>query len=180
MVKDALDVARRCLCLELLSQRMILELDTEEPVALRQKARAMWLSRDADLGIAQALRPEERALLERPIGELSEDDLDEVHGLASGALVLLWALGRLSTRPTFATVEAMEATLAEHGLLGDGSIARARAAADDAQVRPEPELEGALSAYARTRGMARETDDPERIFAEVAAHQLEWILGGAQ
>jgi hypothetical protein len=173
MPKVALDVARRCLCLELLFQRYVLETDSGDPASERDRARAAWVARLGDLGVADALTAHERALLERPVGALSEDDLDDLHGRATGAAVFVWALGRVPARPTLG---AIESAVAESGLLGDGSIARARAAADDATVRPEGELDEALSAYLRVRGKARETDDPERIFAGVAAHHLTWIL----
>lgn len=173
MSKPAIDVARRCLCLELLLQRYALETDSDEPVADRERARVMWLSREGDLGILETLGAEERALLERPVGGLSEDDLDDLHGRAAGAAVLAWALARAPERPLLADVEMI---VAEHGLLGDGSITRARAAAEGASLRPERELDEALAAYVRVRGRARELDDPARIFAGVAAHHLTWIL----
>lgn len=175
-MKTALDVARRCLCLELLLQRYVLETETDEPEAAREKARALWLSRDEDLGIRGALTATERGLLESPVGALSEDDLDELHGRASGAAVLVWALGRSDARPTLATLEEV---VAEHGLLGDGSISLARKAADGAALRPEAELDDALSAWLRARGKAKDIDDPSRIFAGLAAHHVAWILDSA-
>lgn len=176
--KDALEVARRCVCLELLFQRELLETDDEDALEDREQVRQAWLSRVGEdgLGVDAELLAEERDLLERPVGELSDDDLDDVHGRASGALVLLWALARLDTRPSFATIETIETVLASHGLLGDGSVSKARAAAEGARLRPEGELDEALGAYLRTRGKAREVDDPDRIFAGVAAHHLTWVL----
>lgn len=174
--KDPALVARRCLCLELLAQRLVLETDDDEPVADRERARTMWLSRLGDLGVDDELADDERTLLERPVGELSEDELDDLDGRASVALVLAWALGRLEQRPSFASTNALADTLADHGLLGDGSIARAKAAAESARLRPDAEIEAARSAYERTRGKAREVTDPEKIFAEIAAHHLEWVL----
>src|SRR6188472_1821856 len=120
--RDALDVARRCLCLELLLQRLGLEMDTDDPVLQRDEVRRKWLARLPQLGVDEILLPVERASLERSVGELSEDELDDIHGRAAGALVLLWSLARLPDRPSFATVDAIESTLAEHGLLGSGSI----------------------------------------------------------
>ena len=169
------DVARRCLCLELLFQRYVLELDDDD-VREREAARQAWAGRAPDLGVSDVLLSDERALLERPVGGLSEDDLDDVHGRASGALVLLWALGRLPARPGFAAVEAMDEELAAHGLLGDGSVSAARAAAEGAALRPEAELDQALSSYLHVRGKAREVRDPEKVFADVAAHHLTWVL----
>lgn len=173
MPRDPVDVARRCLCLELLFQRYLLESDTGEPASERERARAMWLGRDRDLEIADRLTEEERAYLTRPIGALSEDDLDDVYGRATGAAVLLWSLGRLPERPLLATVED---AVGEHGLLGDGGISAAREAARAAVLRPEAELDTALAHYRRLRGKAREVDDPERTFAGVAAHHLTWVL----
>src|SRR4051812_1306236 len=118
MSKDAAAVARRLLCLELLFQRLGLE-DADDDREARERARAAWTSRIADLGIGGDLLADERAFLERPVGEMSEDDLDDLEGRVSGAVVLLWALGRLDARPTFATVTELETHLAERGLLGD-------------------------------------------------------------
>jgi len=176
VIRSAVDVARRCLCLELLFQRYALETDADEAVAERENARATWLSRERDLGIDRELSADERAWLERPVGRLGEDDLDEVHGRAIGAAVLTWALGRAPSRPKLVDVEDV---VSEHGLLGDGSIAGARAASEAATLRSEAELDEALAAFLRVRGKAKEVDDAERIFAGVAAHHLTWILDAA-
>ena len=97
-----------------------------------------------------------------------------VIGVAAASGLLLWALGRLSARPTFAT-DIGEA-LDEAGLLGDGSIAGAKKAVDEATLRDERTIGEGEAAYRKTRGMAKETDEPEKIFAEVAAHHLNWVL----
>lgn len=174
--KDAVDVARRCLCLELLLQRLGLEIDPEDAPEERERVRRMWVARLGDLGLDAAIAPGERALLERPIGELTEDELDDLHGRASGALVFLWALGRLPARPTFAEVDGMESIVADRGVLGTGSIARANEAVSGARLRPEEELFDALGAYGRSRGKARDPSDPDRIYAGIGAHHLAWIL----
>lgn len=171
--RTAVDVARRCLCLELLFQRYVLEIDPDASVAEREEARRAWMAREADLGVEGAFSADERAVLDRHVGELDDDALDDLFGRATGAAVLVWALGRAPERPALRTVEPI---VAEHGLLGDGSVTRARAAADGASLRDEAALDDALAAYLRLRGKAREVDDPERIFAGVAAHHLTWIL----
>lgn len=173
--RDASDVALRCVCLELLLQRLGLETDTEESAARRDEVRRMWLSRLADLGVEDAIEDDERALLARPVGELSEDDLDDLHGRSSGALVLLWALGRLTARPTIAAFDQMEELVAEHGLLGDGSVKAAKTEIASARLRPEAEIEEARAAYERTRGKAKEPTEAEKIVAGVAAHHLAWV-----
>lgn len=175
MAKEAVEVARRLLCLELLFQRLGLE-EAEDEKEAREKARGAWVSRIDDLGIASELLADERAMLEKPVGDLSEDDLDDLEGRVSGALVLLWALGRLDARPTFAAVTELETHLAERGLLGDGSVKAAKAAAESAKLRSADELDGALGTYLKVRGKAKEIDDPEKIVAAVGAHHLTWIL----
>jgi hypothetical protein len=167
-MRAAVDVARRCLCLELLAQRSVLESDD---AADADAVRAKWASRVGDLGIA--LTAAEAAFLERPVGQLTEDELDDLDGRSTGAAVLIWALGRSDAKPTFATADDL---VAEHGLLGDGSIAKAKAAAESATLRSEAEVDTALSAFLRTRGKAKEPSDPEQIYAGVAAHHLTWIL----
>lgn len=178
--RSAQEVARRTLALEVLLQRLGLETDDEDPVAEREKVRAMWVTRLPELGIADDLLPEERAFLERPVGELSEDDLDDVHGRATGALVLLWVLGRLETRPNAASVEEIADLLGEHGLLGDGSITRANEAVAAATLRDLAAVDEACAGYDRLRGKAKEPTEPEKIFAGVAAHQLGWVLDREQ
>lgn len=176
-MRTALEVARRCLCLEVLAQRLALESDESEPIEARERARTAWLGRLGDLGVDAEIAADERALLERGVGDLEEEDLDDLDGRVSTAPVLLWALGRIDARPTFASTAALDEVLAEHGLLGDGSVARARSAAEAASLRDEDAVASATRAYEKTRGMARETDDPEKIFAELAADELAWVLG---
>ncbi|MBX3232130.1 MAG: DUF4272 domain-containing protein [Labilithrix sp.] len=171
--RNATDVARRCLCLELLAQRSLLESDEEEPLAGREAARAQWSSRIADLGVADTLSSEERALLDAPVGALSEDERDDLDGRSAGAAVLLWALGRAPQRPTFALADDV---IAEHGLLGDGSISAARAAAEGATLRAASELDAAIASYRRARGKAKDPSDAEQIYAGIGAHHLEWIV----
>lgn len=172
----AIDVARRCLCLELLHQRLLLE-EADDAIDDRERARVAWLGRHDALGVTASLSDQERVLLAAPVGTLDDEALDDLHGRATGAVVLLWALGRLDARPTWKTIEAMEQVLADHGLLGDGSVSQAKAAAEAARLRDEGERDEAWNAYSKSRGKAREVDDPERIFAEVAAHHLAWIDG---
>ena len=176
IMKSATTIAQRCICLELLAQRLWLETDLDDPVAERDEARALWLSRVGDLEIDAELLTEERAFLERNVGDLTDDDVDDVHGRASSASVLLWVLGRSAKRPLFATEEELAETLAKHGLLGDGSIAGAKAEVEKAASHSEKEIAEALSTYRRTRGKAKTTEEPEKIFAEVAAHALTWVL----
>src|SRR4051812_7488277 len=118
VLRDSSDVARRCLCLELLLQRLGLEIETDDAASARDEVRRKWLDKLPELGLEEVRLPWERAALERPVGDLWEDELDDIPGRAAGALVLLWSLTRLPVRPSFATVDDMESMLADHGLLG--------------------------------------------------------------
>lgn len=166
-MRSAADVARRCLSLELLAQRSLAEDDGDET------ARATWSKQIEPLGIGAELSAEERALVDKKAGTLEEDERDDLDGRVAGAAVLLWALGRASSRPNFASAEEV---IGEHGLLGDGSITKARASIDAATLRAEEELDTALAAYLKTRGKAKDPDDPEQIYAGIAAHHLTWVL----
>lgn len=169
-------VARRSLVLELLLQRYGLETDEEGSVDEREEARAAWVDRLGDLGVDEEIAEGERALLSQKVGELSDDELDDVHGRAAGALVLLWALGRLPVRPSFADVDTMETAVLDHGILGSGSIKGAKATIDGASLRPEAEIEAGRFAYQQIRGKAREPSSPDAVFADVGVHHLAWVL----
>lgn len=168
LMRSPVDVARRCLCLELLAQRSVLEQD-ETPEA--DAVRAKWASRVSDLGIAPT--EAETALLERAVGKLTEDEKDDVEGRSMGAAVLLWALGRTDAKPTFATADDV---VADQGLLNDGSIAKAKANAENASLRSEEDLDALLATAVKARGKAKDPSDPEQIYAGITAHHLTWIL----
>lgn len=173
-MRDAQAVAKRCVVLELLLQRYGLETDPEDSAEERDRVRVAWVSRLADLGVE--VLPAEQALLDRRVGELSDEDLDDLHGRAAGALVLLWALGRLFSRPSFTDIDAMESLVLEHGVLGAGSIAAAKATMDAAALRPEAEIDTARATYQRVRGKAREASSADAVVAELGVHHLEWVL----
>jgi hypothetical protein len=175
-MKSAVAVARRCLCLELLHQRLGLETEADTPQSEREAVRVAWRSRLAGLGVEPTLLEEERRLLEAPVGTLDENDLDDLDGRATGALVFLWALARTDTRPTYAATLDRESLLADAGLLGDGSIARASAASESAKLRDEQELTDALTIFERLRGKSKDPSEPEKIMAGIAAHHLAWVL----
>ncbi|MFC4158344.1 DUF4272 domain-containing protein [Chitinimonas lacunae] len=85
-------VAQRALVMSALVCRAFLEREADEPGSAATVAQLLpWLER---LGIADELEPQERALLETPLGELSQED--QVNGTwqVEGLAVLAWALGR--------------------------------------------------------------------------------------
>ena len=165
-------VAARCLGLELLAQRLALETDEESALAERETARKAWAGRTQDFGAD--LFEEEEALMQKTVGSLGDDDHDVLEDAAEAAPVLLWALGRTEARPTFETLAAE--VLEQSGILGDGSASVARKTVAEAKLRDEREIGEGEAAYRNRRGKAKDTDDPEKIFAEVAAHYLTWVL----
>ena len=140
-------VARRCLCLELLLQRLGLEVDDEDPVEEREGVRVAWLARVPDLGLGEALLADERAFLERRVDDLTAEEVDEIEGRVVGALVLLWALSRIGELPSSKMLGDATRIFATYGILGDGSITAAIATVESAKLRPEPQLLAARAAY---------------------------------
>lgn len=178
-LKDATDVAKRCLCLELLLQRLGLEIDDEDPVIERDAVRRAWVSRLGQLGLEEAIATDERELLERSVGALTEDECDDIEGRVIGALVLLWSLGRITERPSAAMLGEATTVMAEHGVLGDGSIPAAKATMASVQLREESDLRAALAAYTATRGESGVATpaDQEPMVAAIAVQSLGWVLG---
>lgn len=165
--KDASGAAKRCLCLELLLQRLGLEIDEDDPVAERDAVRQAWLARIGDLGLETVLLAEERAFLERPAGGLNDEEMEAIEGRVIGALVLLWSLGRLETRPSAWMLGEATLLIGERGLLGDGSISAANATVASVKLRPESELREALAHYSAATG------EPEQM-----AQTVSWLLDG--
>ncbi|MDB4933245.1 MAG: hypothetical protein JWP87_217 [Labilithrix sp.] len=168
------EVAKRCLCIELLLQRLGLEIDEDDPVAERDAVRRAWLSRLGQLGIEESLRADERALLERSIGELTEAECDDIEKRVIAGLALLWALGRIPSAPDAPMLGDATMLIAEHGVLGDGSISGAKATVDAAKLRPDAELDAALAAYAKTKDESF-LGGPEHMVASVAVQALSWL-----
>ena len=173
--RNSADVAKRCLCLELLLQRLGLEVDDEDAEAERDAVRRAWLSRLGQLGLDDAILADERALLERPVGELSEEECDDIEGRVIGALVLLWAMGRLGARPTAQTLGIATRLIAEHGILGDGSIPEAKKTIEAVQLRPLTDLEAAAETYGKAAADAK-PDDPEGMVSAIGKATLAWIF----
>ena len=170
-----MEVAKRCLCLELLLQRLGLELDEEDAELERDAVRRAWLSRLGQLGLDETILADERALIERPVGELTEEECDDIEGRVIGALVLLWSMSRLGARPTAQTLGIATRLIAEHGILGDGSIPEAKKAIDAVQLRPLTELEAAAETYRKTAETSK-PDDPEGMVAEIGKTTLAWVF----
>jgi hypothetical protein len=172
--RDASDVAKRCLCIELLLQRLGLEIDEDDPVVERDAVRRAWLSRLGQLGIEETLAADERALLERPIGELTEAECDDIEARVISGLALLWALARIPSPPDAAMLGDATALIAEHGVLGDGSISAAKTTVETARLRPDAELDAALATYAKTKEESF-LGGPEHMVAALAVQALAWL-----
>jgi hypothetical protein len=174
--KTPSEVAKRSLCLELLLQRIGLELDEEDHVDKRDAFRLAWVSRLGDLELDATLLPDERAFLTRPVDALTQEEVDDIEGRVISAVVLLWALGRAPKLPAASTLGDAPDVVAEHGVLGDGSVSGARETVAKASLRPEAELRDALSAAERARGDVSQAMTPEQMVAGIALHALGWVL----
>lgn len=174
--KEATAVARRCLCLELLLQRLALEIDEDDTKESLEEMRLGWLGHTTGLGVDDALLPEERAYLETPVGALGEDERDDIHARATAAVILLWALGSVPTRPTLAHVHDALDLVTAHGFLGDGSISVANEKVATAKLRPIGDLRAAYAAYTQERGKMTDDDTPEQIVGTLGFRTLAWVL----
>ena len=174
--RSASDVAKRCLCIELLLQRLGLELDEEDAVEERDAVRRAWVSRLGQLGIEEALFADERALLDRPMDKLTEEECDQIERRVIGGLAFLWALGRIPAPPTPAMLGEATALFGEHGVLGDGSISGAKAAVENAKLRPDGELSEALATYAKTKEESF-LGGPDHMVAALVVQALSWAAG---
>lgn len=174
--RSASDVAKRCLCIELLLQRLGLELDEEDPVEERDAVRRAWVSRLGQLGIEEALFADERALLDRPMDKLTEEECDQIERRVIGGLAFLWALGRIPAPPTPEMLGEATALFGEHGVLGDGSISGAKAAVDGAKLRADAELTDALGTYAKTKDESF-LGGPQHMVAALVVQALSWVGG---
>lgn len=172
--RSASDVARRSLCLELLLQRLGLEIDDDDPVAEREAVRHAWNSRLGQLGIEESFAEGERALLDRAIGELTEKECDEIEARVISGLALLWALGRIASLPKADILGEATVLIAEHGILGDGSISGAKTAVESAKLRPASELRDGLAAAARTKDESF-LGGPEHMVAALVVQALTWL-----
>lgn len=174
--KNASDVAKRSLCLELLLQRIGLELDEEDHVDKRDAFRLAWVSRLGDLDLEQALAADEREYLTRTVDELTQEEVDEMEGRVISAVVILWALGRVASLPTAETLGDAPDLVAENGVLGDGSVSGARDSVAKATLRPETELREALTAAEAARGDVSSAMTPEQMVASITVHALGWVI----
>ena len=174
--RSASDVAKRCLCIELLLQRLGLELDEEDAVEERDAVRRAWLSRLGQLGLEEAFSPDDRALLERPMDQLTEEECDQIERRVIGGLAFLWSLRRIPAPPTADMLGEATALFGEHGVLGDGSISGAKAAVESAELRPESELSEALATHAKTKDESF-LGGPQHMVAALVVQALSWIGG---
>jgi|GEM_PF-3115186 len=197
--RSAQAVANRSLCLELVTQRIGLELDDQEPVDRRDAFRKAWVARLNDLGIVHEILEHEDQLLLRPVDELTQDEVDDAEASIVAAAVLLWALGRSPTLPTAESLPHVPDTVTDHGVLGSGSVSIARSNGAQACLRPEAEIIEALRGATHTlQPQANANHAPENhastraadahpsnsgaatdevaFTARVIARTLQWIL----
>lgn len=177
--KNASEVAKRSLCIELLLQRLGLELDDDDPVNKRDAFRKAWVSRLGDLDLEQALLADERAFLMRPVDELTQEDVDDIEGRVISALVLLWALGRIDSLPSAGLLGDATDVVADSGVLGDGSVSGARDTIAKATLRPESDLRDALADAERARGDVSQAMTPEQMVLGITVHALGWVVDPA-
>jgi hypothetical protein len=85
-------VARRALALSAVTARAILEEDADDPQNVEMHAELLsWV---AEIGVEAELEPDERVMLQQPLGQLDPESKTHSSWRLEGLAVLAWALGR--------------------------------------------------------------------------------------
>ncbi len=168
------EVVKRCVCVEIVCQRLALEQQASE-VANADKMRDDLIATADKLDVADSLTKAEMAVLSSPLGSLDLDD-DGFSTFFADAAVLLWCLKRIDTLPTvaeLATETLNDVLAAGFWSLGGKTILQAMR---DAKLRPQEELAQMLTrvskAMMKAHPNAPKTDSPPFTVLYV----IPWVL----
>jgi len=168
------EVVKRCVCVEIVCQRLALEQQAGEVDDADVMRRDLIATADK-LDVADSMTKAEKAVLEAPIGSLDLED-DGFSTFFADATVLLWCLNRIKTLPTvaeLATETLNDVLAAGFWSLGGKTILQAM---HDAKLRSQAELGRALErvskAMMKAQPNAPGTDNPPFTVLYV----IPWIL----
>ncbi len=178
-LRNAIDVAKRCTCLEVLCQRIALEQQTEELGDEAQRLRDNLIAGIAAIDCEGFLFGTEADVLCAPLGEI---DLEDEHFAAwfADVAVLAWCLGRIDELPT--VDELMGEKLNEvlsRGFWASGDAAAIKDALAHAQLRPRAELERFLVDAARANAIAVSANpavEHTELPPETVFYVMPWIF----
>jgi hypothetical protein len=170
-VRSVQEVVKRCVCVEIVCQRLALEQQAEE-IKNADQMRADLLTSAEKLDVLDSMFEAERAILDAPLASLDLED-EGFSVFFADAAVLLWCLGRIKTLPVVGELETdvLNDVLATgFWSLGGGEILQAMYLA---KLRDPVELKQMLSRVSKAV-KARDTDSPPFTVLYV----IPWILSG--
>lgn len=153
--RTAAQVAARCVCVEMVIERIALEQACEAgqmKLDELEATRTNLLEVVTFLGLDDELTKDERAALERKGGTL--DDSEELSIVFADLPYLLWMLGRIPRLFSVADLEAQLPEIIERGLFRTGDRHDIKKAMDRATLRPAEEIDAQLDDIAKANGLA--------------------------
>jgi hypothetical protein len=168
-MRSVQEVVKRCVCIEIVCQRLALEQQVEE-IKGADKMRADLVTSAEKLNVLDSMFQEERAILDAPLGTLDLED-EGFSVFFADAAVLLWCLGRIKTLPVVGDLETdvlNDVLAAGFWSLGGSEILQAMYLAE---LRDQAELKRMLSRVSKAV-KARDTDSPPFTVLYV----IPWIL----
>lgn len=183
-MRSPVEVARRALCLELLTQRFVIESQAEQLGAEQAQAMVDALGvASEEAGVEPLFSESEQEHLLGDVGALDvSDSWWDAH--FADLAVLLYALGRIPELPTVARISAHMEEFLERGFLveSDGDMEACVRLLESATLRPEEELVTVLGRAAKEIAslVANESAEPNRALPPATIlYILPWLLDPA-
>jgi hypothetical protein len=158
-MRTSQEVARRCLCLELVSQRVAIEHQAPDLGDDAASLHEGLMTTVSELGLEASFHGTELEHLRATIGALDMDDPTLDVALADLA-ILLWCLGRIEQLPTVEQLmsDALDEVLAAGFLArAEGDLEAVAVALGEAKLRPTAELEPVLMDVAKANAISIST-----------------------
>jgi hypothetical protein len=178
-MRSSQDVAKRCLCLELVAQRIALEHQAEELGPDAATLHEGLLAAVDELALEPSFFGTELPLLRARLGTADLDD-PTLDAAFADLAILLWCLGRIEALPTVEQLmgeEISEVLSAGYLASAEGDLEAVEAALRNAKLRPKPTLDSVLEDVAKANALAiSTTGEPSRdIPPGTVFYVLPWL-----
>jgi hypothetical protein len=173
-MRSVQDVVKRCVCVEIVCQRLALEQQSEE-VEDAEKMRADLVTSADKLDVLDAMTSTETAVLQAPLGSLDLED-EAFSMFFADAAVLLWCLNRIEALPTVAELasETLNDVLAAgFWSLGGSEILQAMYVAE---LRDLSDLQEMLSVVSNAVVKAQPNPPGTDVPPFTVLYVIPWIL----
>lgn len=178
-MRSSHDVAKRCLCLELVAQRIALEHQAEELGADAATLHEGLLAAVDELALEASFFGSELPLLHARLGAADLDD-PTLDAAFADLAILLWCLGRIEELPTVEQLmgdEISDVLGAGYLATAEGDLEAVEAALKNATLRPRPMLDAVLEHVAKANAVAiSTTGEPSRAIPPgTVFYILPWL-----